>query len=132
MKLKKMLYKFNLGGNIPLQEQERKKEAAAQKQLATLNAVKILQKKKLQKLKKKLGANLTPEISAALSSQGSILRITISAEKLLDTCLASNVEQMSVPKQKTLSIVETLTELYGVLKQYLKDHDTKLRPKMIH
>ena len=51
-----------------LQEQEKKKEAAVQKQLATLNAVKILQKKKLLKLKKKLGQNVSPETSAALTS----------------------------------------------------------------
>ena len=51
-----------------LQEQEQKREAAAQKQLATLNAVKILQKKRLQKLKKKLGPNASPETTAALAS----------------------------------------------------------------
>ncbi len=51
-----------------LQEQEQKREAAAQKQLATLNAVKILQKKRLQKLKKTLGPNASPETTAALTS----------------------------------------------------------------
>ena len=51
-----------------LQEQEKKKEAAAQKQLATLNAIKILQKKKLLKLKKKLGQNVSPETATKLAA----------------------------------------------------------------
>ena len=37
-----------------LEEQEKKKQVIAQKQLASLNAVKILQKKRLQNLRKKV------------------------------------------------------------------------------
>jgi hypothetical protein len=40
----------------------------AQKQLATLNAIKILQKKKLLKLKKKLGPNASAETSSTLAA----------------------------------------------------------------
>ena len=56
-----------------LQEQEKKKQVIAQKQLASLNAVKILQKKRLQNLRKKVAPSQSSSSGGTFSNLPSLL-----------------------------------------------------------